>query len=179
MAKAPVQKPVAKPIAKPAAPAIPPSRPLQSECLKLFGNPSRPQFGVHIEHVQPPWQMRMGDLDIHFLKVNRCAAPSLELVLKDIWESCGKSQAKIEALHIDRFSGDWVVRQMRGGSMTSMHAYALALDFDAGENQLGQHHGFFKSVSLIVQCFEKHGWIWGGRWEDRPDPMHFQFATVD
>jgi hypothetical protein len=169
MAKAPVQKPV----------GILPSRPLQSQCLKLFGNPSHPEFAAHIEHLSPPFALHMGDLDIHFLKVNRCAAPSLKLILNDIWTACSRSQAKIAALHLDRFSGDWVVRQMRGGASTSMHAYALALDFDAGENALGQHHGFFTPDSLIVKCFEKHGWIWGGRWEGRPDPMHFQFATVD
>jgi hypothetical protein len=173
MAKAPVTKPVAKPTG-----ALP-SRPLQSQCLKLFGNPSRQEFAAHIEHVKPPWLLHMGELEIHFIKINKVAAPSLELVLNEIWTACGKSQAKVEALHIDRFSGDCIVRLMRGGKAVSMHAFALAVDFDAGENELGSHHGFFTPESLIVKRFEKHGWIWGGRWEGRPDPMHFQFATVD
>lgn len=155
--------------------------PLQSECTKLFGNPSAPTWGGgHIEYVDVPWVMMMGDIHITHIKVNKVAAPSLRLILAEIWEACGRSQKKIAAIGLDVFSGDWVVRQARGLKIASMHSYGLAVDFNAPRNKLGAPEAktFFKATSLVVQIFEKHGWVWGGRWKGRRDAMHFQFAIV-
>ena len=30
----------------------------------------------------------------------------------------------------------------------------------------------------LAKCFEDSGFIWGGRWIDCPDAMHFQYATI-
>lgn len=155
--------------------------PLQSQCLKLFGNPSAPGWAAeHVEHVDVPWTLMMGDIHITHIKINKVAAPSLRLILAEIWQACGRDQKKIKALGLDVFSGDWVIRQARGLKIASMHAYALAVDFNAPRNRLadGEAKTLFKPNSLIVQIFEKHGWVWGGRWKGRRDAMHFQFAIV-
>jgi D-alanyl-D-alanine carboxypeptidase len=119
----------------------------------------------------------MGDIEIPGIKINVIAAQSLQRVLDTVWCGCDKDPAKIAHIHADQFSGDWVVRQMRGLRTVSMHAYGLAVDFDAPHNPLG-HAGFFTPANPLVQAFESEGWTWGGRWAHRPDPMHFQAARV-
>ncbi len=153
--------------------------PLQSQCLRLFGNPSEKGWGArNIEYVTPPFAMSMGKIPILRVKVNKIAAPALKAAFNDIWEACGKTQAGVARAHADRFSGDWVVRPIRGGSTPSMHSFALAIDFDAGSNPLGALETFFKPESILVKAFEKNGWVWGGRWHGRRDAMHFQYARV-
>jgi hypothetical protein len=153
--------------------------PLQSKCLSLFGNPSDRNWAAkNIVYVVPPFKMNMGGIPISRIKINKVAAPSLKAVLDDIWLACDKSQTKIVRVHADRFSGDWVVRPMRGGSAPSMHSFALALDLDAGNNGLGALETFFMPGSLVVEAFESRGWVWGGRWKGRRDAMHFQYAKV-
>ena len=155
------------------------SPPLQSQCLKLFGNPSeRAWASANLAYVTPPYAMKMGNISISRVKINKVAAPALTKAFADIWTACGKSQKKVDAAHASNFSGDWVVRPMRGGSAPSMHSFALAIDLDAGNNPLGALETFFMPGSLIVECFEKNGFIWGGRWKTRRDAMHFQWAVV-
>jgi hypothetical protein len=159
----------------------PTTPPLQSQCAALFGNPSHPGWAhEHIEYVPVPWTLMMDTIHITNIKVNKVAAPSLRLILAEIWEDCGRDQKKIKAQGLDVFSGDWVVRQARGLKIMSMHAFGLAIDFNAPRNKLGDGEAktLFKGSSLIVQIFEKHGWTWGGRWKGRRDAMHFQFAKV-
>jgi hypothetical protein len=153
--------------------------PLQRECLSKFGNPYSPGWGnSHIVHVKCPWELQMGPLHIPYIKINKIAADSLTRVLNNVWEACGKSQDKVHQIHGDQFSGDWVVRQMRGLSNISMHSFGLAIDFDAPHNPLGSRHGFFTPDNPLIKAFEQEGWTWGGRWSHRPDSMHIQAARV-
>lgn len=158
---------------------MPNNIPRQSDCAKLFGNPAAPGWGNdHIVHVETPWQLMMGDIHIPYIKINNIAAESLKRVIEKTWDACNKSTDKIHQIHADQFSGDWVIRQMRGLHTTSMHAYGLAIDFDAPHNPLGSSHGFFTAQNPLVRAFESEGWTWGGSWSNRPDSMHFQYATV-
>lgn len=155
--------------------------PRQSECLRLFGNPHDPGWEAkHIVRVPVPWIMHMGEIRISGIKVNKIAADSLARVLQKIWDRCDHSQAKVAAGHCDCFSGDWAVRPIRGKATPSMHAYGLAIDFDAPHNPLGakEPRSFFKPDSLLVRCFKEEGWIWGGDWTGRRDAMHVQAAIV-
>lgn len=73
------------------------------------------------------------------------------------------------------FDGAYTWRMQRNSaSKLSMHSFGAALDFDAATNKLGQVDGDINQS--IVQVFESCGWTWGGRFQ-RPDMMHFQFAT--
>ena len=153
----------------------------QHECAALFGNPSTPGWGVkHIARVEPPWKLMMGDIPIHSIKVNSVAAPSLTAIIGEIWDKCGHDQKQIAKVGMDVFSGDWAIRQARGLRMVSMHAYALAVDFNAPKNPLGwsEPRTLFKHDSLPVVVFKAHGWTWGGDWTGRRDAMHFQFPKV-
>lgn len=153
--------------------------PLQSQCLKLFGNPTEKGWAAkNIAYVTPPFAMSMGNIPISKIKINKVAEASLKAVLNDIWIACDKSQAKVAKAHADRFSGDWVVRPMRGGTAPSMHSFALAIDLDAANNPLGAINTFFMPGSLVPTVFKDHGWVWGGDWRTRRDGMHYQYAKV-
>lgn len=155
--------------------------PKQSECLKLFGNPSAPGWGAkNIVRVPVPWVMSMGNIPIKSIQINKIAADSLSSVLTKIWDRCEHTQSKIHTAGCDCFSGSFAVRMIRGGSHPSMHSYALAIDIDAPHNPLAAPASKtnFKSDSLVVKAFKEEGWVWGGDWTGRRDAMHFQYAIV-
>jgi hypothetical protein len=155
--------------------------PKQSECLKLFGNPFAPGWaGKNIIRVTPPFAIAMGDIHVPSIQINKIAAASLGRVLDAIATACEHDPKKIAAAHADHFSGSFVLRQMRGLKTISMHAYGLAIDFDAPNNGLGAKGGktFFTPDSILVKAFKAEGWIWGGDWTGRRDAMHVQYAVV-
>lgn len=155
--------------------------PLQSECLKLFGNPSSKGWQAkNTVRVPVPWAMSMGNIPIRSIEINKIASDSLARVLQKIWDRCDHTQSKVHAAGCDCFSGSFAVRLIRGGKAPSMHSYALAIDIDAPHNPLGApaDKTNFKSNSLVVQSFKEEGWVWGGDWRGRRDAMHFQYATV-
>jgi hypothetical protein len=74
------------------------------------------------------------------------------------------------------FDGCFSPRFMRGSDTWSTHSWAIAIDLDARWNRFGQTT--FQMSEEVAQCFEQEGFIWGGRWQGRPDAMHFQYCTV-
>lgn len=72
------------------------------------------------------------------------------------------------------FDGCFNIRQVRGATSISAHAYGLALDLNAAENPLGSLHSKFSSK--FVDCFIKFGFSWGGNFHGRKDPMHFSWC---
>lgn len=159
--------------------------PLQSQCDAYYGNPrglhgtySPKWAAANLTHVAVPWVLHD---DKHYpvthITIHHKCAQSLTRILTYIWEQCGEEQSAIETMHYDRYDGSFVFRVMRGGHALSMHSYAIAIDFDADENEFGSHKALFNTNSLIVEAFEAEGWEWGGRWS-YPDNMHFQAARV-
>jgi hypothetical protein len=155
--------------------------PKQSECMKLFGNPSWPGWAAeHLVPVETPFEMHMDEIPIHSIKVNRIAASSLSRVLVAIWNNCGHSQLNVDKCGCGVYSGCWAVRPIRGGRTPSMHSFGLAIDINAPANGLAQPvtRTLFKPDSLVVKAFKDEGWVWGGDWRGRRDAMHFQAAVV-
>jgi hypothetical protein len=154
--------------------------PNQNDCVHLFGNPSHPGWAaIHLVSIVPPFPMHMGAIPIHSIQINRVAADALAHVLATYWDNVGKDLARVKAEGADVFSGSWNVRNMRGINQVSMHAYGLAIDINAPQNPLGvapgKTKGSFTAKSLLVQCFQEVGAVWGGPWH-RPDAMHFQMT---
>lgn len=79
----------------------------------------------------------------------------------------------IDILHT--FDGCFFIRLVRGSNSTpSWHSYGLAIDLDAKDNAMG-------SAGVLspefVECFTDVGFIWGGNFHTRKDPMHFQWGV--
>ena len=157
--------------------------PLQSECKAKFGTPAYTgSFKKnHMVQIKLPYVMWMDDIKITKIWVNKICADSLLRVFNRIWEENGKDYEKIKAQQLHVFSGTWNIREKRGLSSLSMHAYGLAIDIAAPYNELGKKPGYnkysFTEDSLIVKAFKDEGWIWGGPWK-RADGMHFQAARI-
>jgi hypothetical protein len=71
------------------------------------------------------------------------------------------------------WDGCYIIRNARGLSSWSMHAWGLAIDVNAATNRLGKAPTL---SSGFVKCFTDVGLDWGGKWR-RPDGMHFQLAA--
>lgn len=79
------------------------------------------------------------------------------------------------------WDGSFVPRRMRGSQSLSRHSWAIAFDINAAQNGLGvtpPAAGKAGSVRDLVPIFERHGFCWGGRWENRPDGMHFELSEM-
>lgn len=100
------------------------------------------------------------------VRVNQAIAVEVDLVLRSLHEANLWD-------HMKTFDGAYCWRSQRGSTKLSMHAFGGAMDFNAETNALGTKGDMDPGV---VNCFEAHGWTWGGRW-GRPDPMHFSFAS--
>lgn len=158
--------------------------PKQSELKSKFGAPSYSgKFKKdNMAEYTLPYTMWMDDIKITKVWMNKICGESLIRVLTYLWEFYGRDYEKIKSLGLHIFSGTWNIRNMRGGNAISTHAWGLAIDISAPYNALGKKPGYnklsFTENSEIVKAFEAEGAVWGGRWEKRPDPMHFQFCIV-
>jgi hypothetical protein len=143
-AKSPDPQPVA-PVPSPATIILPAHSawPLQADCDAFYGNPRGPGdavsqswYAANVTNVVCPWTLHMDAIKLHDIEIHRLCVESLTRVLNNIWNdpSVARDQAKIEALHYDRYSGSFNYRNKRGGSTLSCHAYAAAIDWDSEEN---------------------------------------------
>ena len=82
-------------------------------------------------------------------------------------------------------SGTFLWRSVRGAKRMSAHSYGIAFDIGVkysdywlwkhpGKGELAKISYANKIPLKIVEIFEKHGFIWGGRWYHY-DTMHFEF----
>lgn len=72
---------------------------------------------------------------------------------------------------IKTFDGCYVDRKARGRNQRSLHSWALAIDFNAKQEKLGQQITNWSPRFLAIM--KAAGIFWGGDWRGRKDPMHF------
>jgi hypothetical protein len=153
------------------------------EMDKFYGDPrgkggkvSDAWVKAYLVPVSPPWKMIYVEnrkvTRIPKFSFNKMAAPSLERVLKTVWEHYDKDQKAIERFGLDRFGGAFNFRKIRGSTHISNHAYACAIDLDPDHNPLGAKHGHMPAD--VVKIFKEEGWRWGGDYHGRKDWMHFE-----
>ncbi len=78
--------------------------------------------------------------------------------------------------------GTYNCRVVAGTAQTSMHAWGAAIDINPAYSDYWRWHGAAGGVPAyrnripaeIVTIFERHGFIWGGRWAHF-DTMHFEY----
>ena len=85
-----------------------------------------------------------------------------------------------EALHHDLFplGGTYACRPVADTGARSMHAYGAAIDINVSVSDywLWRHGAPYRNriPDEIVTVFERHGFIWGGKWAHY-DTMHFEY----
>lgn len=150
----------------------------------------------HLVAVDCPWELTVDFLPEatrKTLKVHRKVAHSLGEILAEAFDHYGK-EAGIREHNLHLFSGDYVLRSIRGGARPSTHAYGIAIDWWGSANELRRMRGGAKPGSRLENpsigaplagpayrdwwaIWEKHGWYSLGRHRDC-DWMHVQAARI-
>jgi hypothetical protein len=155
--------------------------PTPKNLVEFYGNPTG-RFGElspkwereNIVIVPCPWQMYAAwdpKLKIK-LRMHKKCANDLEIILQKIWKLYEKNSFPLEKNNLHLCGGTFNYRLIRGGFTLSTHAFGAAIDLNPRENGLGITNPSMPKE--VVKIFEDHGWVWGGRWKKRTDPMHFQ-----
>ncbi len=138
----------------------------------FYGDPAKGDIPAQLVPVVPPFIMRYEGKPIKSIMFHKKAAPALHAALNEIWDAYGRDQAKIDAAGISKYAGAYNHRMVRGSSTKwSNHAYGAAIDLNAEENGLYQKGNMPQPV---IDAFLRQGWMWGGDYQGRKDPMHFE-----
>ncbi|MBM4178802.1 MAG: M15 family metallopeptidase [Ignavibacteria bacterium] len=85
--------------------------------------------------------------------------------------------------YLKRPGGTFNWRNIAGTSRISTHAFGITLDINVAESHYWRNakpekigrYAFKNTIPMeIVKIFEKHGFVWGGRWYHY-DTMHFEY----
>ena len=96
-----------------------------------------------------------------------------QLLTKPLQEALRSVMKQNLITEIKAWDGCFNARAVRGEpNIISMHAFGLAIDLDADENELNSSKTTFSPA--FIECFENAGFVWGGDFK-RHDPMHFEF----
>lgn len=138
----------------------------------FYGDPGKGEIPAQMVPVYPPFAMYYDGKRIKAIQFHKKAAPALMAALTEIWDYCGHDQSKIDAAGVSKYAGAYNHRLVRGSTTKwSNHAYAAAIDLNAAENGL---YAKGNMPQFVVDAFCRQGWMWGGWYTGRKDPMHFE-----
>lgn len=137
------------------------------------------KMGTRQTLIKPPYKCFYDGQLVKGISLHEKVAPSAARVLAKVLEIYGLD--RIKELKLNQYSGSLNVRKMRGGSLWSMHSWGIAIDWDAGDNQLNWDHtrALFAKPEYVPwwEAWEAEGWISLGRERDY-DWMHVQAARL-
>ncbi len=124
--------------------------------------------------VSVPW---FGET-VRFTQING-AAKALQNVAEEI------ARDYPELVPYMKSSGTFYWRKVRGANRLSSHSYGIAIDIAVKQSNYWRWDhpkaretdpiGYKNRIPMqIVEVFEKHGFVWGGRWYHY-DTMHFEY----
>jgi D-alanyl-D-alanine carboxypeptidase-like protein len=158
------------PLTSPPAPQDDPGRFRNSEFFdKMYGNCELGETRQHLTRVE--WLPASGGGSVEVTAVNGIA------------ETLTAVSAEIEHLPAGIKSvaypsaGTFNCRTVKDTGKRSMHAYGAAIDLNIkfADYWLWSKTGYRNRIpSEIVAIFERHGFIWGGKW-GHFDTMHFEY----
>lgn len=101
------------------------------------------------------------------IHVNKDMVPALYKVMATLYE-----QGLMD--EVSKVCGAYSPRRVRGDDTAwSTHAYALAIDLNCDRLVFPSKVRGFSCE--FVRIWERVGFVWGGSWPNRPDPMHFEW----
>jgi hypothetical protein len=134
------------------------------DCLAKFGPPETEK---HMVLFDVPAHLEIGAIP-NRIYCNRLMPLPLE-------KAFGLLKSKGLGHLIKTWDGCFLIRPIRGGKSRSLHSWGLAVDINANWNRLATEGTMDKGV---VACFKEAGFDWGGDFESRKDPMHFQLGSI-
>lgn len=140
----------------------------------FYGDPGKGQIASQMVPVVPPFAMYYDGKRVKSIMFHKRAAPALLAALNEIWDYCRHDQKKIDAAGVSKYAGAYNHRLVRGSATKwSNHAYAAAIDLNAGENAMGAKGNM---PQFVTDAFCRQGAMWGGWYTTRPDWMHYEFV---
>lgn len=112
---------------------------------------------------------------LHGILCHKLIVPALLQVFNEIWDGCGHDQHAVDHIGVSDFGGCYNVRKIAGSDNWSNHSWAIALDLDPSRNAFNTGHGHM--AQLVVAAFKRQGFLWGGDYHGRTDPMHFEAVS--
>jgi hypothetical protein len=76
---------------------------------------------------------------------------------------------------VTNYGGIYQVRSKRGQKKLSTHSWGIAIDLEPDKYPLKSKNRFSDEV---IQIFKDAGFVYGGDFKSRLDPMHFQFCSA-
>lgn len=136
---------------------------------KLYGKDKK---DVIKNLIKVKWLPKHTDIVLRFNK-QQGAAKALELVSKELDEL-----PKEYLEFIDNPSGTFNYRVIANTKRLSSHSFGISIDINTKKSNYWRWSKSKKYKNQIppkiVHIFEKHGFIWGGRWKHF-DTMHFEY----
>ena len=133
---------------------------------------------LNLVHMIAPFKMYYaGQLLEHGILVHKLIVPALTLVFNEIWARCNQDQATVDKTGASDFGGCFNIRNITGSNNWSNHSWACAIDLWPERNGFDALNPGFTSDSIVVQAFDKQGFLWGGRYVGRKDNMHFEAVS--
>ncbi|MGV3614089.1 MAG: M15 family metallopeptidase [Fimbriimonas sp.] len=149
--------------------------PAQSDVEEFYGPHGVPNgFTPPTKVIQLPFTVYYDGQPVNSLRPHKKCADSLLRVFRHLHEEFPSVESKTQA-GILVYNGLYNPRRMRGStSAWSMHAWAIAIDLNAGRNGNTTHWPTQASMPLeVMECFAREGWLSAGAFWSR-DAMHFQ-----
>ncbi|AHJ13284.1 SH3 domain-containing protein [Sulfurospirillum multivorans] len=136
---------------------------------KLYGS-SKSEIEKNLTTVN--WLPNHGGVKLKFNK-NENASAQLQKVSDEL-DRLPEEYMK----YLKKVDGTYYYRKIAKTERLSAHSYGIAIDLDTHYSRYWQWdktHNFHNEFPKeIVDIFEKHGFIWGGRWYHY-DTMHFEY----
>jgi hypothetical protein len=141
----------------------------RTQIEQVFGSLSDPQFEKkNLVYFDLPYPLKYDGATVARARCHRLAVEHFLAAFMSI-HIAGLADQFVE------FNGIYARRAMRGqASHPSTHSWGIAIDMCASQFPLGSSK---RMPAAIVKCFTEAGFVYGGDFNGRRDPMHFQLAT--
>lgn len=129
--------------------------------------------------ITPAYPIYYDGKELKTLRVHKLIAEDVKQILEEVKAAYGLDA--IHKLRLDQYAGSYNFRKITSGKSYSMHAWGIAMDWDANNNTYSMHKP--KASLSKPECekwweiWEAHGAVSLGRARDY-DWMHVQFARL-
>jgi hypothetical protein len=170
--------PLGPPVAKPAENFDPGRFRNEAFFNKMYGDCDKGEVSPRLVHID--WLPKHGGGKLAVTKVNG-VAEKLKAVSDEL-EKLLETRPELKAFLIPP-AGVYNCRKIAGSALKSVHAYGAAVDINTGRSDYWRWREVNEKRAItyrnripyeIVEVFERHGFIWGGRWYHF-DTMHFEY----
>lgn len=131
----------------------------------------------YLMHIHPPFIIYYAKKAMPSgVLVNKNCALAMQGAFNDIWEKCEHDQKRVDATGASDYGGCFNIRAIAGSNNWSNHSWACAIDLSPGTNGFRTDSSTTLS-NVVIDAFKSRGARWGGDYQGRKDPMHFEFVS--